>query len=67
MKNKKFSFGFYSDWDSLIFWKPMNWRDFTFIHFSLEFNAYKNLEITFAILGLHFNFDWFKKEITLPF
>ena len=67
MEDKKFSFNFYSDWDSLIFWKSMNWRNFTFIHLYFEFNNFKWFEIDFAILGLHFNFDWFRKNPTMPF
>ena len=67
MEEKRFSFGFYSDWDSFIFWKPMNWRNFTFIHFYVEISCARILELDFAILGLHFNFDWFRKEPRTPF
>ena len=52
---------FRHDWDSLFFWQEVNWRDFTFIHFSMETNCYsKNLEVNLAILGLHLNFYWYK-------
>ena len=61
-RDKPFSFNFYSDWGSFLFWRPMNWRDFTFIHFSLETADHKIIEISLTILGLHFNFDWWKTK-----
>lgn len=57
---KKLVFTFYSDWDSFLFWKPMNWRGFTFIYLYIEFNEYKWIELDITILGFHFSLDWFR-------
>lgn len=60
VNGKKFVFTFYSDWDSFIFWKPMNWRSFTFAHLYVEFNDYKWIEFDVTLLGCHFCIDWFR-------
>ena len=52
----------HQDWDSFIFWKPYNWRDFTFIHFSVEVNEGKFLELSIALLGFHFDLDWWRPQ-----
>ena len=58
----RFGFSFYHDWDSFIFWHRVNWRNFTFIYLYLETNNYsKWLEFNFALLGLHFSFDIYRK------
>jgi hypothetical protein len=66
MKNKiikafgKIEIEFYHDYSSFL--PNVNWRDFTWIKLYTETNYYsKYLEIDFAILGLHFNLDWFRK------
>jgi len=60
--SSQLDFRFYHEWDSFIFWKPYNWRNFTVIHLSFETNNYsKYLEFDFAILGLHFGFDIYRK------
>jgi hypothetical protein len=65
-KRKRKSFGkieieVYHDWDSLIFWQSMNWRNFTWIRIDTETNNYsKYLELDLALLGFHFNLDWFR-------
>lgn len=58
---KPFSFDFYSDWDSFIFWQPMNWRDFCWCYLNTEIGSTKWLEFSIALLGFHFNFNWFRK------
>lgn len=61
-RNTPTSFMFQSDWDSLFFWQRMNWRDFTFIYLHIETDNYtRYFGISFAILGLHFSFDWWRK------
>jgi hypothetical protein len=55
------SIEFYSQWDSLAFWKPLNWRDFTVIYLSFETSNNKWIEITITLLGLGFIFHWFKE------
>ena len=61
----KYSFSFHSDWDSFSL-KPMNWRDFEFIDFSfirfrVETNCYSRyFEFNFALLGFHFDFDFYR-------
>lgn len=55
---KRFSVSFSSDWDSFIFWKSMNWRNFTLITLYFETNSYSHwLEIDAAFLGIHFSFN----------
>lgn len=56
-------FEFYTNWSSLLF-KPMNWREFTFIDLSIERTYYTNsFEIHLAIIGLHLNINiYFKKK-----
>jgi hypothetical protein len=60
-----FKFNFHSDWDSFSL-NPMNWRDFeiikfTFMRFFVETNNYsKYFELEFALLGFHFDFDWYR-------
>ena len=54
-------FSFYSDWSSFVFWKPMNWRDFTLINISGEIGPNRWYEIHIAFLGLHFWSQWLKE------
>lgn len=57
---KNITLDFYHDWDSFSL-APMRWRDFTFIQIAIETNGYsKYLEITIAILGLHFCLSIFR-------
>ena len=50
---------FRSQWSSLIFWRKMNWRDFTFIQFEIEFADYaERFTLDFWLLGLGFGFAW---------
>lgn len=51
----------YHDWDSFIFWQPMNWRDFTVIALSGEVSPNRWYEIHFAILGFHFWSQWLRQ------
>lgn len=61
--SSQLGFYFHHDWDSFMFWKPLNWRNFTIIHLSIETNDYsKYLELEFGILGLNFNFDIYRKH-----
>jgi hypothetical protein len=52
LPNKTWSCDVWSDWDSFIFWKPYNWRDFTVINISGEIGVYTS-ELHLAILGFH--------------
>ena len=52
---------FWSDWDSFMFWKPKNWRDFTIINISGEVSEHKNYEIHIALLGVHCYVQKFKE------
>lgn len=47
-------FSYWHDWDSLCFWEPMNWRDFTLIHIGGEIGHNRWYEIHIAFLGFHF-------------
>jgi hypothetical protein len=61
---KRFTFYIYNDYNSFYFGKKytISWRNFTFIKLDAETNCYSTiLEINFAILGLHFNFHWWRK------
>ena len=53
-------FNFHHDWDSFIFWRRMNWRDFTFIHLSFETGPNRWYDIQIAFLGLHIGSQWLK-------
>ena len=53
-------FSFYHDWDSFIFWRHMNWRDFTFIHLSFETGPNRWYDVQIAFLGLHFSSQWLR-------
>ena len=44
---------FFHDWDSLAFWKPMNWRDFTLITAKFETGPNRFYEIHLAFMGFH--------------
>jgi len=60
-KPSRWSIGVYHDWDSFMFWQPMNWRNFTWFELSTETNSYlKYLELRFAILGFHIEIDWYR-------
>ena len=64
-KSRLTSINFYHDWDSFIFWgkSEINWRNFTLIELTVETNPYSvYLEIHFAILGVHVDFDWWRKH-----
>lgn len=59
------SFGtnFWSDWDSLIFWQSMNWRNFTLIRIAGETNIYsKYFELEIALLGFHLEISWYREH-----
>ena len=58
---QRFHFSIYSQWSSFIFWRPVNWRDFTFIDLTFETNSYHWLEIDFALLGIKISFTIYKK------
>jgi len=58
-----FSVGFHHDWDSLIFWRQMNWRNFTLIRIDGETNGYsKYLELEIALLGFHVEINWYRSH-----
>jgi len=59
--------GFYSEWDSLIFWKKYNWRDFTWISLSTESSNLFHLkegyfQLHFMLLGLGFQINVSKND-----
>ena len=59
----KISIQFGSDWNSFIFWKPMNWRNFTIFHLSFETNCYSRyFELSITILGLHLTFNIWRES-----
>lgn len=53
-------FTFYHDWNSFIFWEPMNWRDFTLIHIGGEVGPNRWYEFHIALFGFHFYSQWLK-------
>ncbi len=56
-----FETNFWCDWDSLIFWRSMNWRNFTVIRVAGETNIYsKYLELEIALLGFHIEINWYR-------
>jgi hypothetical protein len=56
-----FSIDFHHDWDSLMFWQPMNWRNFTLIKIDGETNGYsKYLELEIVLLGFHLEINWYR-------
>ena len=58
---------FRHDWDGFMFWQPMNWRNFTWFKIYTETNNYsKYLELSIAILGFHFELDWFRPHGEKP-
>lgn len=59
---KRFYFNFWHDWDSLIFWKPMNWRDFHVIRLTLETNPHQWVDIELSLFGFNFCFTIFKRS-----
>ena len=60
-ETRRFYFHVYSQWSSFIFWRPVNWRDFTFINLTLETNPQMWIDIGFALLGVKISFTIFKK------
>lgn len=60
---KRFSFEFHCDWDSLMFWRDMNWRDFTIIMLDIETAwKHKTIDINFGLLGFNFRFIVWHEE-----
>ena len=59
---RKMYFEFHHDWDSLMFWQGMNWRNFTLIKIQGEISTTKIIELDLAFLGFHFNIDWYRKK-----
>ncbi len=63
----KFSIEFHHNWDSLMFWQPMNWRNFTLIKIEGETNGYsKYLELEVMILGVGFEINWYRAHGDKP-
>lgn len=50
----KFQASVFTDYSSFMFWKPMNWRDFTFVMLRVEFDSHAYFMIHAAVLGVHF-------------
>lgn len=50
---------FHSNWDSLMFWQSMNWRNFVFVYFAIEHADYvEQFLIDFWLFGLGITFTW---------
>ena len=63
----KIEINFHHDWDSFMFWQPMNWRNFTWFKIHTETNNYsKYFELHITVLGFHFELDWFRPHGEKP-